>query len=148
MSTKLPQRQASINLFGRLTRDPELKYANDKATTGFSIAVERWTGKERVSWFANCRVFGKPAEKFAETARKGDPVYVTGEPYMEDWETKDGEKRKDFKVFVNTVDVLAWPEDGNDQRPASQRAREQHERHAAPDRQYAQPADDEECPFG
>lgn len=88
------------------------------------MAVERWTGKERVSWFANCRVFGKPAEKFAEVARKGDPVYVTGEPYMEDWTTKDGENRKDFKVFVNTVDVLAWPDDG-DERPTSSRARQQ-----------------------
>lgn len=145
-NTKLPQRQASINLFGRLTHDPELKYANDKATCGFSIAVERWTGKERVSWFANCRVFGKPAEKFSESARKGDPVYVTGEPYMEDWETREGEKRKDFKVFVNTVDVLAWPDDQPDQRPASSRAREQHERHAPPTRQYAQP-DDDGVPF-
>jgi single stranded DNA-binding protein len=124
-NAKLPQRQASINLFGRLTRDPELTYANDKPTCGFSIAVERWTGKERVSWFANCRVFGKPAEKFAETARKGMPAYVTGEPYMEEWTTKDGEKRKDFKCFVNTVDVLEWPEDD---RPASQRAQSQYER--------------------
>lgn len=132
MSTKLPQRQASINLFGRLTRDPELKYQNDKPTCGFSVAIERWTGKERVSWFANCRVFGKPAEKFAETARKGDPVYVTGEPYMEDWTTKDGEARKDFKVFVNTADVLAWPEDGQSSRQ----------------RGSSKPQDDDDIPFG
>lgn len=143
-NAKLPQRQASINLFGRLTRDPELKFSPDgdrKATAGFSVAVERWTGKERVSWFANCRVFGKPAEKFAETARKGDPVYVTGEPYMEDWTTKDGDKRKDFKVFVNTVDVLAWPEEQQDQRPASQRARASHERHS-------EPIPEDDLPFG
>lgn len=147
---KLPLRQASINLFGRLTRDPELKFSPDgKATCGFSVAVERWTGKERVSWFANCRVFGKPAEKFAETARKGAAVYVTGEPYMEDWTTKEGEKRKDFKVFVNTVDLLEWADDADDQRPASQRARDEAERHGSPpSRRYQEPADDEECPFG
>lgn len=126
MSAKLPRRQASIQFFGRLTRDPELKFdPQGKATCGFSVAVERWTGKERVSWFANCRVFGKPAEAFAEAAKKGNPVYITGEPYMEGWETKDGEKRKDFKVFVNTADVLEWAEDGDRQpsRPAQRAAR-------------------------
>lgn len=123
---KLPQRQASIALFGRLTRDPELTFTQSQtATAGFSVAVDRWDGKQRVSWFANCRAFGKLAEKFADTARKGDPVYVQGEPYMEEWTTKDsGEKRKDFKVFVNSVDLLSWPEENNEprQEPAKKSA--------------------------
>lgn len=129
MSAKLPRRQASIQLFGRLTRDPELKYdPEQKPTCGFSVAVERWTGKERVSWFANCRIFGKPAEAFAGSAKKGSPVFVTGEPYMEEWETKEREKRKDFKVFVNTADVLEWADDAPTP-PASQRARAMRDAH-------------------
>jgi single-strand DNA-binding protein len=111
---KLPQRQANVSLFGRLTRDAELKYSDDgKPTCGFSVAVERWTGKERVSWFADCRVFGKAAEKFAADAKKGSPVHIMGEPYLEEWTTKEGEKRKSFKVFVTEASVLEWPDDND-----------------------------------
>lgn len=119
--SKLPMRQASIQLFGRLTRDPEIKTSDTgKASCGFSLAVERWTGTERVSWFANCRAFGPVAEKFADKARKGMTVFVTGEPYMEEWTAQDGTKKKDLKVFANTVDLLEWPDDGDDRAPREQ----------------------------
>lgn len=116
MSTKMPMRQATIQFFGRLTRDSELKYSLEgKPTLGFSVAVDRWNAKaqKREAWFANCRMFGPQCEKFAEQAKKGVAVYVTGEPYVEDWETDKGEKRRDFKVFVATADTLEWPDDGN-----------------------------------
>ena len=119
--TKFPQRQAEIRFFGRITRDPEGKYSTDnKLSVGFSVAVERWDGKQRVSSFFNCRAFGLTAEKMK--AVKGDPVYVTGEPYIEKWETKDGEKREGFKVFVNSCDVLEWPDDGRDEAPRTAKA--------------------------
>lgn len=118
---KFPQRQASIQFFGRLTRDPEMKYLEEgKPTCGFSVAVERWNGKERVSSFFNCRAFGITAEKIKVV--KGDAVYVTGEPYIEKWESKQGEKREGFKVFVHSVDTLEWPDDGRSEEPPRARA--------------------------
>jgi single-stranded DNA-binding protein len=117
---KFPLRQASIQFFGRITRDPEIKDLGGKPTCEFSVAVERWNGKERVPSFFNCRAFGLTAEKFK--GAKGDAVYVTGEPYIEKWESKDGEKKEEFKVFVNSVDTLEWPDDGRDEAPRTAKA--------------------------
>ena len=128
---KFPQRQANMQFHGRLTRDCDKKYDDQgRSTVGFSVAVERWNGKERVSWFANCRMFGKAAERFAQDAKKGAPVYVTGEPYIEDWETKDGEKKQSFKVFVDTASVLEWADEG-------ERAPRQTARNTQPDNDEA-----------
>lgn len=133
MSTKMPMRQATIQFFGRLTRDSELKYSDEnKPMLGFSVAVDRWNAKEkkREAWFANCRMFGPQCEKFAEQAKKGVAVYVTGEPYMEKWETRDGETREAFKVFVATADTLEWPDDRDGNGNGGQRSQQ-----AAPPRQ-------------
>jgi single-strand DNA-binding protein len=135
---KFPLRQASIQFFGRITRDPEVKF-NDagKPTCGFSVAVERWDGTKRVSSFFNCRAYGITAEKFKSV--KGDPVYVTGEPFIDKWESKEGEKREGFKVFVNSVDTLEWPDDDRDEQP----------RGRAPQREAptTAPAPEDDLPF-
>lgn len=154
MSTKFPMRQASIQFFGRITRDAELKYSptDNKPMLGFSVAVDRWNAKEkkREAWFANCRMFGPQCEKFAEQAKKGVPVYVTGEPYMEKWETREGEMREAFKVMVQNADTLEWSDDGNGGQRSQQAAPPRQA--AAPPRQPApQPAQaeipDDDIPF-
>ena len=63
----------SINIFGRLVRDPELKaYTNAKGETSslcnFSVAVNRKFGEE--TDFFNCTVFGKRAEVINKFLRK------------------------------------------------------------------------------
>lgn len=56
-----------VNLIGRLTRDPELKYGagNQTAVARFSIAIDRHTkqGEEKQTDFPNIVVFGKQAER-------------------------------------------------------------------------------------
>ena len=61
-----------VNLLGRLTKDPELKYgASGTAFCKFTLAVNRAFKKDEVD-FINCTAFGKAAETIAEYVRKGD----------------------------------------------------------------------------
>lgn len=72
----------SINIFGKLVRDPELKtYTNAKGETNslcnFSVAVNRKFGEE--ADFFNCTVFGKRAEVINKFFVKGSRIAVHGE---------------------------------------------------------------------
>lgn len=71
----------SINIFGRLVRDPELKtYTNAKGETSslcnFSVAVNRKFGEE--TDFFSCTVFGKRAEVINKFFAKGSRIAVHG----------------------------------------------------------------------
>ena len=65
----------SVSLIGRLTRDPELRYAagTQMAITRFSIAIDRPTrqGEERKTDFPTIVVFGKQAETCEKYLSKG-----------------------------------------------------------------------------
>ncbi|MEG1584500.1 MAG: single-stranded DNA-binding protein, partial [Anaerovorax sp.] len=54
----------SVVLIGRLTRDPEVRYIseNTMAVATFTIAIDRFGGKEKKTDFPRITVFGKSAE--------------------------------------------------------------------------------------
>ena len=91
-------------LLGRLTRDPELKDSGDKPYARFSIAVNRPGPRDRdqKTDFFDGIVFGRQAETFAEYCHKGDEVLVAGSVEIDDYETKEGEKRKSVKIKAQT----------------------------------------------
>ena len=91
----------SVNLMGRLTKDPELKYgASGTAYCKFAIAVNRAFKKDEVD-FINCTCFGKTAEAMGEYSRKGDQIGVCGSLQVDVYE-KDGEKRYSTSVTVQS----------------------------------------------
>ena len=91
----------SVNLMGRLTKDPELKYgASGNAYCKFAIAVNRAFKKDEVD-FINCTCFGKTAEAMGEYSRKGDQIGVCGSLQVDVYE-KDGEKRYSTSVTVQS----------------------------------------------
>ena len=97
-----------VLLEGRLTRDPELKVlpGTEKILASFGIAVNRkYKDREEVT-FAECVCWGKQAESLVEHKRKGDLILVNGSLHMDQWETKEGEKRTKLKVNVHVVSYL------------------------------------------
>lgn len=100
-----------VTLTGRLTRDPELTYsAKGTAVARFSVVTARrfkddasgeW--RERDVTFWDCVAFSQLAENVMESLEKGTAVIVTGNAYQEEWEAKDGTKRKSFKVTAEEV---------------------------------------------
>src|SRR5690606_11625200 len=97
-----------VMLTGRLTREPETKYLpSGMAVTNLGVAVSRPFKDKSGEWreevaFVDVEVWGKAAERIAETGRKGQPVYVEGRLKMDTWE-RDGQKQSKMRVSADVV---------------------------------------------
>lgn len=100
----------SVNLVGRLVRDPELRYTNgNNAYVRFTLAVDRRLSKEKrqeaesknqpTADFISCVAWGKTAETIANYLSKGSQVGIDGKIQTGSYEKDDGTK-------VYTTDVL------------------------------------------
>lgn len=104
---------ASLNkvfLIGGLTRDPELRYAGDKAVVTLGLAVNEKYGsgdnRKESTLFVDVDVWGKSAENCCEYLSKGSPVCIEGRLRLNEWEGKDGTKKKKILVVANSVQFL------------------------------------------
>ena len=69
-----------VFITGRLTTDSEIKYFTDgKCKTTFTIAVDSYMNKEKLTSFIKCEVWDKQAEFAVEYFKKGKTVSVFGE---------------------------------------------------------------------
>lgn len=106
---------ASINkviLIGNLGRDPELRYTQSgQAVANFSLATtERFSTRdgdkqERTEWH-RIVAWGRTAELCAQYLSKGRSVYLEGRLQTNEWEDKEGQKRKTTEIVANTVQFL------------------------------------------
>lgn len=111
---------ATTTLIGHLGRDPELKRTQDgTAVASFSIATSRKRRDEDLTTWWRCSLFGRRAEVLCQYLKKGDPVLVTGEPYMRPWRTNDGVEKQSMEVFVSDFAFVG----GKDTAQASQEPR-------------------------
>jgi single-strand DNA-binding protein len=106
-----------VTLRGNLTRDPELRFSKAGTPVAtFTVVTSRrvkdqktgeWSDADTSFW--NCVAFGVLADHVAGSAEKGTGVIVTGNAAQEEWETKEGEKRRGVKVTADDVAVsLRW----------------------------------------
>ena len=95
-----------VILMGRLTRDPDVRYANtdgSMAIARYSIAVDRRgarTDDQQTADFINIVAFGKAGEFAEKYLHKGIKVLVTGRIQTGSYTNKDG-------VKVYTTDIVA-----------------------------------------
>ena len=69
-----------VTISGRLTKDPDIKFfESGKCKTDFTIAVDNYVDKQKVTSFINCEIWDKQAEFVSEFFKKGINVYATGE---------------------------------------------------------------------
>lgn len=105
----------SVNLIGRLTRDPELRQTNSSALCKIGLALSRRytvNGEKREETsFVDCVIWGKSAENAAQYMNKGQRVGVSGSLKQETWE-KDGQKHSRLVVNVAQWDLLEKKENG------------------------------------
>lgn len=98
----------TINLIGRLTRDPELRdLPQDGTVCDLRLAVDGM-GRGREVGFIDVAVFGKPGEAAARALSQGWLVAVYGRLVFREWESADGAKRSAHSV-VGSVEFLAAP---------------------------------------
>lgn len=90
-----------ISIHGRLTRDPELKTSQTGSEyCKFSVAVDRFDGKEKKTDFFNCTAFGKTGVAINQYMTKGREICVVGSMESNTVE-KDGNKSTYWGIRVD-----------------------------------------------
>ena len=98
-----------VILMGRLTRDPEVRYAqngNQMAIARFSIAVDRRFKREGEpdADFFNCTAFGKQAEFVERFLHKGTKIVVCGRIQNDNYTNKDGQMVYSVRIMVDEIE--------------------------------------------
>ena len=96
-----------VVLLGRLTKDPELRYAAGSGTAvcRFTVAITRQFKKDETD-FINCVAFGKTGETIAQYITKGRQVAVTGSIRTGSYESNSGEKRYTTDVVLDGFEFI------------------------------------------
>lgn len=96
-----------VFIAGRLTRDPELRYSvSGTAIVSFGVANNHtWKGADDTSHeeacFIDVNMFGKRAEVINEHFSKGSSIFIEGRLQLNQWETKEGQKRSVIRIVAN-----------------------------------------------
>lgn len=109
----------SVQLIGRLTKDPEVRYAKDNmAVATFAVAIDR--GKDKGTDFPRVTVFGKQAENCEKYLHKGLLVGVQGRIQTGSYTNKNGDKVYTTDVIADRVEFLEWAKDKEPKQPDQQ----------------------------
>lgn len=104
-----------IILIGRLTRDPEPRYATEGvAVTRFTLAIDRpfkTAAGEREADFIDIITWRKLAEIVANNLGKGRLVAVEGRLEIRSYTDNDGVRRKAAQVVADRVQFLDYAKD-------------------------------------
>lgn len=135
----------SVQLVGRFTRDPEVRYTDGGSTiVRFSLAVDRRYKSENgpTADFPNCVAFGKTAEFIEKYFHKGMRMGCQGRIQTGSYTNNDGQKVYTTDVVVESCEFV--------EAKASQQSEENNDGFGPADENGFMniPADiDEELPF-
>ena len=99
-----------VELIGRLTADPEVRYTSttNTAIATFTVAIDRPT-KDKQTDFIRVKVIGRPAENCEKYLKKGRMVAVEGSIETGDYES-NGKKVYFTNVLASRVEFIDWGE--------------------------------------
>lgn len=99
----------SVQLVGRFTRDPEVRYTDGGSTIArFSLAVDRRYKSENgpTADFLNCVAFGRTAEFIEKYFRKGMRMGCQGRIQTGSYTNNDGQKVYTTDVVVESCEFV------------------------------------------
>ena len=96
-----------VVLIGRLTKDPELRFAagSGTAVSRFTVAITRQFKRDETD-FINCVAFGKTAETISNYLTKGRQIALTGSIRTGSYDAQDGTKRYTTDVVVESFEFI------------------------------------------
>jgi single-strand DNA-binding protein len=101
----------SVNLVGRLTKDPELRHTEDnRAICNFNVAMDDVYSQDDRADFIRVTAFGKQAENCQKYLRKGFITGVQGRLRSDSYKDSEGVTRYPVTVTAERVTFLQWPE--------------------------------------
>ncbi len=118
-----------IELIGRLTADPELRYnSTNVAYSRFNIAVNRNflnQDGERDADFISCVAWRKTAELICEYFKRGSQIGIDGRLQTGSYEREDGSKVYTSDVIVENITFLDKKKDGRPEPELAEPPREE-----------------------
>lgn len=96
-----------VILLGRLTKDPDLRFASGTGTavTRFTVATNRPMKKDEAD-FINCIAFGKTGETITQYLTKGRQIAINGNIRTGSYKAKDDTTRYTTEVVVETFEFI------------------------------------------
>ncbi|MDE1171135.1 MAG: single-stranded DNA-binding protein [Verrucomicrobium sp.] len=107
-----------VMLIGNLTRDPEVRYTPKGTAVGdlamaLNNSFKSQDGQVREEvCYVDLVVWGRQAETAKQYLSKGSPIFVEGRLQLDQWETKEGEKRNRLRVVAERIQFLGRPREG------------------------------------
>lgn len=102
-----------VNLMGRLTRDPELRYTpKGTAVADIAMAINRYRSSDsgekiEETTFVDVTLWGRQAETANQYLAKGREVFIEGRLQLDSWEDKSsGQKRSKLKVVGESMQFI------------------------------------------
>lgn len=94
-------------LKGNITRDIEFSYLPSQVEVAkFGLAVtEKYKDKEK-TMFIDCVAFQNTAFNINKYFKKGSSILVSGKLNLEQWTSKDGQKRSKHTMMIERFDFL------------------------------------------
>lgn len=135
----------NVVLLGRLSTNVEMRKVGDSSVANFTVAINRIPGKDGTqnTDFIPCQAWGKQAEFIAKYFAKGQKIAVGGEIRVNNYTTKEDEKRSFTVVNVDSVefcDGKPAEKSGSDSSAAKPKAKKK------PDQEQT-PVDDADLPW-
>ncbi|MDQ2761320.1 MAG: single-stranded DNA-binding protein [Actinomycetota bacterium] len=99
----------TVNLTGRLTRDPELRSTSGTTVGKMRVALGRpkdKNGEDAGADYVDVTVFGRQAEVCAEFLATGRRIGVEGRLSHSEWDAEDGSHRQKLEVIARHVEFL------------------------------------------
>lgn len=115
---------ASLNkvlLIGNLTRDPDVKMmTNGRPVCNFGLALNRSYkdsegNRKDETTFVDVECFGPRAEAVGRFFTKGRAIFVEGRLKLDQWESKEGEKRSAIRVVLDNFEFVDSRQDSQTQ---------------------------------
>ena len=135
----------SVNLVGRLARDPDIKYTTGGTSIArFTVAVDRRFKSEGgpTADFPSVVAFGKTAEFIEKYFHKGQRIGLSGRIQTGSYDDKDGKKVYTTDVIAEAVEFVESKGSGSGNADASPKPE------PGPDGFYDVPPEEEgELPF-
>ena len=102
----------SVALIGRLTADPQTHAGENHESATFRLAVPR-PGSDSAD-FVDIVTFDKLAATCGEYLTKGRQVAVVGRLHLNEWTSREGERRSRLQVVADAVQFLDPPKKAGD----------------------------------
>lgn len=110
----------SVQLIGRLTRDPEIRETNGGTTVcRMGLAIQR-RERDADPVYVEVKAFNAQAKSCGEYLAKGREVAITGRLETDKWQADDGTNRSLTYVIAQSVDFLRRPAEQAAPAPAAE----------------------------